>query len=243
MKIIFIFIIPLFLISCASNQRTGEFLQTNSATTLQRDYEDIKKFLLLYKQKLDARNPNLYNKKLKYKIGFEIEHNLNSLNIANKSYKDYLKKAFDDDTKYRNDFLILGLYKYVYYVYKIKEGHKLTALSYDKEEFKKLYYTLKVLRWKIRTNKDKNGNFTFITWQNRWQIELKKALKREKLSLKLIKNLPSIKNKKENLLSHNNFNFEILLTQIIDRVAHSLTALGEEPLNLGINAMKAIIFL
>ena len=244
MKILFIFIIPLFLISCASNQKTGEFLQTNSATTLSRDYEDIKKLLLLYKQKLDVRNPYNYNKNLKYKIGYEIEHNLNNTNLIKGTYKKYLKKAFEDDTKYRNDFLILGLYKYIYNVYKIEEGHKLTALDYDKEEFKKLYYTLKVLRWKIRTDKKRDGNFTFITWQNNWQIELQRKLNQgKKLSAKLLMNLPSLKSQKESLLSHSNFNFEIILTQIIDRVAHSMVALGEEPLNLGINAMKAIIFL
>ncbi len=45
-----------------------------------------------------------------------------------------------------------------------------TALGYDTKTFKTMYYTLKVLRWKIRNAKDKNGKFLFATWQLNWQL-------------------------------------------------------------------------
>ncbi len=242
--IIFLSLFTLF-ISCSSNQKAREFLQTNSATTISRDYQAIKELLLKYKKKLDLRNPKLYDKNLSYKISYEIKNDETSLNLLrNSSYKSYLEKAFEQGTKYRNDFLILGIYKMVYETYNINNGHQLTSLSYNSQQFKNLFYTLKVLRWEIRTKRDKNGNFIFVTWQKNWQIELNKKLQQnQKLSMHTLNNLPSIKDKKENIMEHSNFNFEIILTAMIDKVKDSLKAMGEEPLNLSINAMKAIIFL
>ena len=81
----------------------------------------------------------------------------------------------------------------------------------------------------------------FATWQLNWQLELNK--KYHNITIGNLKNLPSLKSKRETLLDHSNFNFEITLSLMIDRVKNSLKAMGEEPLNLSISAMKAIILL
>ncbi len=44
-------------------------------------------------------------------------------------------------------------------------------------------------------------------------------------------------------MNHSNFNFEITITNMINRINNSLEAMGKEPLNLSITAMKAIILL
>jgi len=231
-----------FLSACSGNQTTSEMLQSNSATIISKDYRDITKLLLNYKKILDLRNPNLYDKSLTKQMAYDIKNNKNDINLLkNQTYLKYLTKAFEENTKYRSDFLILGLYKMFYKAYNIKDGHHLTALGYDAKLFKKVYYTLKVLRWKIRNAKDKNGRFLFATWQLNWQLEFNKNYKN--ITINSIKELPSLKNGKEALLNHSNFNFEITLTLMIDRVENSLKAMGKEPLNLSLTAMKAIILL
>ena len=234
--------ITILFSACSNNQKTSEILQSNSATIISRDYYDLIKLLIKYKKILDLRNPSLYDKNLSKEMIFIIEHNYNTLNIiSSNSTKKYLKKAFDKDTKYRSDYLILGLYKMFYKTYNIKEGHHLTALGYDVKNFKNLYYTLKVLKWKIANAKDKNGRFMFATWQLNWQLELNKNY--QNIAINNLKELPSLKNERETLLDHSNFNFEVTLSLMIDRVKNSIEAMGEEPLNLSISTMKALLLL
>jgi len=232
----------LSMTACSYKQKASEILQSNSATIIAQDYKDIIKLLLKYKNILDLRNPGLSDKKLSKEIVFNIKHGYNSLNfLKNGSYSDYLRKSFEKETKNRSDFLILGLYKMFYKAYNIKDGHHMTALGYDAKLFKSVYYTLQVLRWKIRNAKDENGRFIFATWQLNWQLELNKNYKN--ITINNLKSLPSIKSGKETLLDHSNFNFEITLSMMIDRVKNSLEVMGEEPLNLSITAMKALILL
>ena len=240
----FLIIISLAILftSCSNNQISSEILQSNSATTISRDYKDITKLLIRYKKILDKRNPNLYNKNLAYNIISDIKNNQNTIHLLrDDSYKKYLEKAFDENTPNRSDFLILGIYKMLFNTYNIQDGHQITALGYNAETFKKTYYTLKVLRWKIRNAKNSQNRFIYATWQLNWQLEFNK--KYNNISINNLKNLPSLKKQKESIMGHNNFNFEIILSLIIDRVKDSLNAMGEEPLNLSITAMKAIIFL
>ena len=242
LNISLIFIISMFFSACANKQRASQILQSNSATIISKDYQSITKLLLKYKKILDLRNPELSNKKISKEIVFNIKNSYNSINLLkNSSYKSYLQKAFAKGVTNRSDFLILGLYKMFYKAYNIKEGHHITALGYDANLFKNTYYTLKVLRWKIRNAKDEKGRFLFATWQLNWQLELNKKYKN--ITINNIKDLPSLKSTKETLLDHSNFNFEITLSMMIDRVRNSLEAMGEEPLNLSITAMKAIILL
>ncbi len=237
-------LIPLAILfgGCSNNQRTSEMLQSKSATIISRDYQDLTKLLIKYKKILDLRNPSLYDKNLSKKIIFIIKHNYRTPNlISSNSYKECIKKAFDEETQYRSDYLVLGLYKMFYEAYNIKDGHHITALDYDVKTFKNLYYTLKVIKWKIENAKDKKGKFIFATWQLNWQLELNK--KYHNITIDSLKELPSLKNGRETLLKHSNFNFEVTMSLMIERVKNSLEAMGEEPLNLSISAMKAIILL
>ena len=237
-----IILISIFLIGCTYAPNASEILQSNSATTISRDYKEITKLLVKYKKILDLRNPKLSDKKLSHEILFDIQNRKDTIQLLkNNSYKEYLLKAFDKNTKFKSDFLILGIYKMIFKIYNIKEGHHITALGYSADDFTKAYYTLKVLRWKIRNAKDDQGRFIFATWQLNWQLELNKNYKN--ITIKNLKKLPSLKSGKETLLSHSNFNFEIIMSMMIDRISNSLKSMGEEPANLSISAMKAIILL
>ncbi len=122
------------------------------------------------------------------------------------------------------------------------DSHQITTLSYDVKLLKSLYYSLSVLRWEIRTKKDTNDNYLFSTWQNNWQIEFEKSIKNgEKPSWTLIEDLEYISKKRETIYSHSNFNFEILMGKMLSRIENSLRITGEEPLDIGIEAMKSLV--
>lgn len=148
-----------------------------------------------------------------------------------------------DEVNNRNDYLILGLYKQLYEAYMLNESHKITALGYDIDKLKELYYSLQVINWQIKSREDINHNYLFLTWQNNWQIELKKKMKNnEKLSWEVLESLEYIKLNKETLFSPSNSNFEVLMQQMIYRVQNSLKILGAEPLDVSIEIMKTLIF-
>ena len=241
-----------FLLSgCAStNQdKISEVLQSRGATSLHYNYKNIIENLILYKEKLDLRNPSAYNKESQNYLYNEMRNSQNTIrmkynNVYLKSYDDYLRIAFDKNSNVpdRNDFLILGLYKLIWESYKIEEGHQITTLAYDQEAFKRLYYYLEVIKWKIKTAKDKNENYLFITWQNNWQIEFNTKIHSGQYpSWEMIKNLSSIKNNKESIQDPSNFNFEIILSQIIFHTKESAKLIGKEPVNIGIDAMISLV--
>ena len=249
MRIIYLILIILLLSGCTNSQsKVQEFFQTDNATHIQDDYRSIIKLLTKYKQKLDLRNPKNYDKQFSHYMYKEFKNSTNFLHLKVdgkyiQDYNRYLKIAFQKETKLRNDYLILGLYKQLWVVYEQNETHQVTTLSYNQEALKTLFYTLKVLKWKINTKKDDNENYLFLTWQNNWQIELHKRLsKGEQPTWKLIENLNHIKTKQENLYSPSNPNFEILMSEMIFRVENSLKILGEEPLDVSIEAMKSLVF-
>ncbi len=249
MKYIFIFLCVVIFTGCTNtNPKIQEFFQTDNATHIQNDYRSIVKLLTKYKEKLDLRNPKNYDKQFSHYMYKEFKNYTNHLHLKDdekyiQDYHKYLKIAFEEETKYRNDYLILGLYEQLWYVYEKDKSHQITTLSYNLESLKTLFYTLKVLKWKINTKKSVNGNYLFLTWQNNWQVELEKRLsKGEKPSWKLIENLNHIKTKQESLYSPSNPNFEILMSEIIFRVENSLKILGEEPLDISIEAMKSLVF-
>ena len=249
MRILYSFLIILLLSGCTnSSPKVQEFFQTDNATHIQDDYRNIVKLLIKYKKKLDLRNPQSYNKKFSNYMYKEFQDYTNFLHLKEndkyiENYNRYLKIAFKKETKLRSDYLILGLYKQFWFAYEQNETHQITTLSYDQEALKTLFYTLKVIKWKINTKKDENGNYLFLTWQNNWQIELKKQLDNGKqASWKLIENLKHIKNGQENLYSPSNPNFEILMSEMIFRVENSLKILGEEPLDISMEAMKSLVF-
>jgi hypothetical protein len=249
MKIIYFVFTILLLSGCTSSSpKVKEFFQTDNATHIQNDYKKIVNLLIQYKKKLDLRNPQNYDKQFSYHIYNELNKSTNYLFLKKggkyiKDYNKYLNTAFQADTKLRNDYLILGLYKQIWFAYEQDKTHNITTLTYDKNSLKTLFYTLKVLKWKINSKKDMHGNYFFLTWQNNWQIELKKLIDEgEKPTWERIKNLKHIKSKQESLFSPSNPNFEILMSEMIFRVENSLEIIGEEPLDMSIEAMKSLVF-
>jgi len=155
-----------------------------------------------------------------------------------------LRIAFDKNSNIpdRDDFLIIGLYKLIWETYKVGDGHQITTLTYDQEAFTKLYYYLEVIKWKVKTAKDKNDNYLFLTWQNNWQVEFQNRLHAgEQPSWEMLQNLAYIKSHKESISDPSNFNFEILLSQIIFQVKNSARLIGKEPVDIGIDAMISLV--
>lgn len=246
-----IFLFLIFFSGCATNQDEirGAF-QTNSAELISKDEKKLQKLLIKFKDKLDKRNPNNFNKNNEQKIysvlkNFDKKMFLKYNGKVIRNYKDYLNLSFSKEKLLnRNDYLILGLRYMISYAYDTNSFHNLTALQFDKEKLIKLHKNLQVLKWKIKVDRDEIGNYLFLTWQNNWQIELKKRLAiAQDITYNDIKDLQSIKSRKESLFSHSNFSFEVILTQMIDSVENSLQALGEEPTDLSISAIKFLIFL
>lgn len=80
--------------------------------------------------------------------------------VKTKTSEEYLYYAFsENEIRNRNDFLILGMYKLIYEAFAYSNNHTFAATQYDKSSMIKLYETLQVIRWKVRTNKDKNNQY------------------------------------------------------------------------------------
>lgn len=249
-KILLITLSLFCLCGCVANQeKLTQTLQSHGATLLRRDFKKTSEYLYLYKEKLDLRNPKAFSPKARYPIFYEIQNGQDSLRITYndiklQTYDDYLRVAFNPSSTItdRNDFLILGLHKLFYATYEIEKGHRVTTLSYQQEAFKRLYYYLEVIKWKIRTAKDINGNYLFVTWQNNWQIELANALKKgANPSWEAINKLPSLRSGKESLFDPSNPNFEILLNHMIAHTKNSARIVGDEPVDIGIEAMISVV--
>lgn len=247
-KIVLPIIVLLLFSGCMPKQEDVEgAFQTNSANTIKNDYRNIQKLLKNFKEKLDKRNPNLYDKNLSSRIYRLIEESesdflLKYRNVTLENYKDYLQIAFSkDEIPSRSDYLILGMYYLVHSSYEIDSGHKIIALEYDIKNLTRLHKNLQIIKWKIKVDRDFNQNYLFNTWQNNWQLELEKRLKtNSQISYEDLQNLEYIKNKKESLLDPSNFSFEVILTQMIDNTKNSLKALGEEPKDLSITALRTM---
>ena len=220
--------------------------QSNAATIIKKDQERFQKLIIKFKTKLDKRNPKSFNEQIKEKIYTLINSSKNSFYLTYKKeelkeYKTYLDLAFSkENIQYRTDYLILGIYYQFYESYNLQSDHKIFAMEYDKEKLARLHKNLQILKWKLKTQKNLNGDYLYLTWQNNWQIELEKKLKANpSFNYEEIKNLKYIKEKKETLFDHSNLSFEVILTQMIDCVRNSLFSLGEEPKEL---TLKALFF-
>lgn len=219
--------------------------QTNSAIKLTNSKNQVLKYLIEYKKKLDLRNPSAYNKNIRSDIYNQIKTNQDYINLIqdNKklhTYQEYFLHAFSkEEVQNRNDLLIIGLYKLIYKAYLLNENHKFTAMQYNSLDMLTLYKYLQVIRWKIRTATDNNDNYLFVTWQNNWQLEL---MKKDISDLNIIKELKYIKNNEETVFSHSNFSFEVLITLMLANVEASLKEINVEPYELSISALKSFIF-
>lgn len=253
MKLITILLIALlFTTGCSQKQSTmNKIFQTSSATNIKNDYSYLINKLLILQDKLNKRNPKAFNPDNQKKIKALLKSHSNNfylqyMNRTVQSYNDYLQIAFSkDEIKYRNDFLIMGLYYAIFNAFEIDEGHRISAMMYDSDTIENLYKNLQIVKWKIKANKDLNQNYLFLTWQNNWQIQLEQTLKRNKQSeLKNLTNLEYIRNKKETLLSSSNMSFEVLFTQMIDKTGQSLEEMGVQPEDLTVDVIKTMfIFL
>lgn len=247
-KVLLAFFALLIFTGCAPQKESVQtFFQTDSATSIKKDYAFSIAALKKLKVKLDKRNPKAYDKTLVKSINsllMNLDNNLH-LNFQGQkvtSYKDYLQLAFTkDNIDNRNDYLILGLYYLMFDAYDIDEGHQITALSYNTEKLEKLHKNLQIIKWKLKYAKDINLNYLFLTWQNNWQIELEKKIKQGyNPSWKELQGLAYIKNGKESFFAASNFSFEVLLTQMIDRVGGTLVVLGITPEEMTLEALKTI---
>lgn len=252
MRSFYLLISSLFImfvfVACLPKQNDVEnFFQSNSALNVKNNYKASFKLLLNLKSKIDKRNPNSYNKNLANNI-YSTINNMDAklrLKYNNKylnTYNEYLEVAFlKKDVKNRNDYLILGMYYLIYDLYEVQEGHQLTSYSYNTEKIQRLYYNLQILRWKIKTAKDLDVKYLFLTWQNNWQVQLHKKLKAgSKIEDIKFYNLEYIKNKKEKFHNPSNTSFELILTQLLERSKYSLEILNVSASEMSADAIKAI---
>ena len=246
-KNLFVCFLFIFFSGCSLNQQSIKSIaQSNSASQIQEYVDVVLKDLILYKEKLDLRNPKGFNKNISNEIITQIKNRQNYINLIQDgkkltNYNEYLHYAFDSkDINNRNDFLILGIYKLMYSAFSLSKKHQFVAMQYSSFEMLKLYEYLQVLRWKIKTSKDEYGNFMFNTWQNNWQLQL---LKKDLNDLNVIKDLKYIKEGKESLFDSSNFSFEILISLMLSNVEHILKKIDVEPYEMGFNAIKSFVFI
>ncbi|GGD33044.1 hypothetical protein GCM10012288_03730 [Malaciobacter pacificus] len=244
---VLLFIVLIFSFqACVSTSSIKSIAQTNSASQIEEYKSEVLKLLLKYKEKLDLRNPYSCNKDLASNINHQIRSKQDYINIIEndkklKTYEEYLHYAFsENEIRNRNDFLILGMYKLIYQAFAYQKNHTFAASQYDKKSMIKLYETLQVIRWKVRTNKDKNNQYLFKTWQNNWQLELENS---DLNDLNIIKQLKYIKNNQESIFDHSNFSFEILISSMLVNIEHILRKINIEPYEMGISAIKSFVFI
>jgi hypothetical protein len=246
-RIIFLISLSILFQACTFDKTDIKSVaQTNSANQIENYKNEILKSLINYKKKLDLRNPNAYNKEIQSSINHQIMLNQNFINLIQngkklETYNEYFYYAFSKEKiNNRNDLLIIGLYKLVFKAFSMDKDHQFSAVQYSQYDMLKLYEYLQVVRWKIRTSKDENGEYLFNTWQNNWQLEL---AKRYKGDYNIINNLAYISQNKESIYDHSNFTFEIVLSKILTNVEHSLKQINIEPYEMGVSALKSFIFI
>ncbi len=253
MRIVFVFVLILFINGCATkdNNFANRVFQTNGATLMHEYLITLDKMLLQLGIKLKKRNKEIFSKDILMYLENDMRNSTDTISLPlvhtmNKtSFKEYLKIAFSNDKiKDRGDYLLVGLYKMFYWSFEAKSFHKFSAMQYDGNKLQEAYEILQVVAWKIKVAKDSRGNYLYLTWQNNWQVELHKRLKRgEKLSAKLINSLKYIKNKKESLLSSSNLSFEALFAKMLFVYERALKTVGVEPKSLGTDALRTLFLM
>ena len=251
MRYLWLILFLLLLNGCSSssNLHVSDYLQTENAKHIKNYYADIISLLLEYKVKLNKRNPNAYDKALANPIleNIKASNNINMYSKKHedfKDYKQYLDYAFSKESvDNRNDYLIIGIYKMFFLAYKMKNKHKITALDYDVDTFQKIYKNLQIISWKIKHNKNKNGEYLFLTWQNNWQVELSKKLITNKEYKLNEEEISYLKDKKESLLDPSNSSFEVIIEKMLMNLYLSIKLLGAEPEQIAVDAILNLTFL
>ncbi len=243
--IVLIFI-SLFTNGCSTKDDDNfvrSIFQSNGATVVREHTTSLQKSLVKYYDKLNKRNPNHSSKENTKRIIKDINSRVNTVKLEllrtkKATYQDYLNIAFSPAyVKNRNDYLMAGMYKMLYWAYTIERTHTVTTLQYDVEKIQQANKMMQVIQYKIQTQKDKDGNFLYITWQRPWQLELlKKTNKNKKVDMN--------KYSSTLLMHHSNMSYQIITKKMIFSLGESLRYLGSESTNLSVDAIKSVfIFL
>ena len=239
-----ILILLLSIAGCSTKEDYSfvkSIFQTDGASAVKTHIDMLRNELLKYKIKLNKRNPNYYSKETSETITNEIKNSTNDLtlkllkNKTDATYKDYLNIAFSSKhVTNRNDYLIAGIYKLLYWAYAIERSHTITTMQYDIEKLQEANKMMQIIQYRIQTAKDIDGNYLFITWQRPWQIEVLKKINSDKeISLD--------KYTKKQLLYHSNMNFQIISSGMIFTLQETLKFLGAEVTNLSKSTIKSIL--
>jgi hypothetical protein len=242
------------LVGCSSkNRSSSDFIkdtfQTHGAEMIRYYEKDLKELLIEFIIKLQKRNPAIFDESITKATIEDIKKSTSSIKLMKEDnfapYIDYFDIAFaKKSVKNRGNYLVIGLYRMLSEAYDMGNSYKVTALSYNTKKLENLYRMLQVLAWKIRTKRDENGAYLFLTWQNNWQIELEKRIKEGKeVTWKLLESLEYIKNKRETLLSKCNTSFAMIYAKMIYIIKKSVEIRGGEPTTLSINTLKTLVFL
>lgn len=237
---------------CSTNQQNNSFaksvFQTNGASGVRESKEFLIKSLLEYSEKLNKRNPSHHSKEYSAYINNEIKNHSNTITLPllktkrRATYKDYLNIAFDNKyVKNRNDYLILGIYKMIYWAYEMERSYTVTTMQYDLQKIQRANEVMQIIQYRIRTAKDVDGNYLFLTWQRAWQIDLLKKINKKSLNSQDL-TLQCYDTKL--LLSNSNMSFEVISSNMIYTIQRSLVSLGAEANSLSASALKSVfIFL
>lgn len=242
---LFFLVVFIFFMNGCSKKSVHAVFQTNGASIVREHTNVLQRLLLEYYTKLNLRNPRYTTKIEQIPIIYDIKNRVNNATLpllANKkdaTYKDYLNIAFSRtaDVKNRNDYLIAGIYKMLYWAYTIDRVHTVTTMQYDAQKIQEANKMMQVIQYRVANEKDEKGNFLFLTWQREWQTDVLKSIHADK-------NIDLNAYKKEDLLKPSNMNFRIISEGMIFSLQESLRYLGEESTNLGTSAIKSVfIFL
>ena len=244
MKILIILGILYIFLGCSSKNDASfvhSVFQTDGATKVRQHINILQDSLIRYYIKLNKRNPSNTSKNNSTEIIQEIKNRTNiiRLHLAGSkkivNYKDYLNIAFSEKyVKNRNDYLILGIYKMFYEAYTLTRTHTITTVQYDVKKVQEANKMMQIIQYKIQKNKDRNGNYLFITWQRPWQLEsLKKINKHKKLNLEMYT--------QEQLLYHSNMTFQVLTQRMIFTLQETLHYLGVEGTDLSAQTIKSFL--
>ncbi len=248
-SLLFLFILIFALSGCTTPKTLKKTLQTTNAYEISYAYDQLIATLLHYKQKLDKRNPANAHQKLKQTLPAAIRahippNRLRHLPLQHfENAGGYLEYAFSKDptVKYRNEYLLFGLYVMLYETFRMEQTHKLTALDYELQNLQKLYRNLQILQWRIKYAKDSNGDYLFLTWQNNWQVELAKRSK-SGVDYALIPDLEYLKSGKESLYDPSNLSFEVLTSKMLTYTKLAIKHRGGEVRDLSIELLPTLVF-
>lgn len=241
-------VLVLFLLlgmSGCSTKKDDSFVesifQTTGAEAVREHTNILRKSLLDYLDKLNKRNPSFYSKQYAMSIKDEIENSSDNVVLpllakkSNATYKDYFNIAFSEEyVSNRNDYLIVGIYKLLYWAYTMDRAHTITTLQYDAKKLQEANRVMQIIQYRIQEATDHKGNYLFITWQRPWQVKvLKEISKKKNRNLKIYSD--------EELLYHSNMSFQVISSNMIFTIQETLRYLGVEGTNLSLQTIKSIL--